>query len=208
MSTPERLAAAAVAVLREQGIAGVSARAIARAAEVNQALVFYHYGSVEDLLDRACRAAADEAVASYRDDLAEVTTFAALLDLGRALHERESLRGNVALMAQLMAAAQHHDRLRATSAYCLQAWIAEIAGVVARVLEGSPLLEVVDVDGLSRAISASFIGLELYDGVDPAGAEAALRTLDALGAVVGAIDDLGGTASRLLRARLRAARRG
>ena len=40
----------------------------------------------------------------------------------------------------------------------------------AALLAGSPLAEVADPAGLARAISAGFIGLELYEGVDPAGA--------------------------------------
>jgi AcrR family transcriptional regulator len=207
MSTRAQLAGAAVAVLREQGIGGVSARAIAAAAGVNQALVFYHYGGVEDLLDQACRAAADEAVAAYRDELAEVTTLVGLLELGRGLHERETLSGNVAVMAQLMAAAQRSDTLRGTAAYCLQLWVDQISTVVDRALAGSPLRDIVDVAGLARAISASFIGLELYDGVDPAGAQAALGTLDALGALVEVVDGMGRPAAALLRARLRSVRR-
>jgi AcrR family transcriptional regulator len=207
MSTRESLAQAAVTVLRAQGIAGVSARAIAREAGVNQALVFYHYGTVDDLVDQACRAATDEAVASYRADLAGVGTFADLLAVGRRLHERESAAGNVALMAQIMAAGQSSPALAGTAAYAMEAWVREIAAAVERILEGSPLAEVVDVLGLSRAVSASFIGLELYDGVDPAAAESAFATLDALGAVLGVVDGLGAPARRLVRARLRALKR-
>ena len=53
--TRDRLLQGTIDALRTQGIAGVSARTIAAAAGVNQALVFYHFGSVDELLAVADR---------------------------------------------------------------------------------------------------------------------------------------------------------
>ena len=44
------LIAAAIDTLRESGFAAASARRIAAKAGCNQALIFYHFGSVPDLL--------------------------------------------------------------------------------------------------------------------------------------------------------------
>ena len=52
-------------------------------------------------------------------------------------------------------------------------------------------------------MSAAFIGLELYEGVDPAGARAALDALDRLAVLLEVMDDLGPLARRALRAKLR-----
>ncbi len=49
-ATRRALVEAAVESLRIDGFSGASARAIAARAGVNQALVFYHFGSVADLL--------------------------------------------------------------------------------------------------------------------------------------------------------------
>ena len=48
--TRDALIEAAIAVLRESGFASASARRIAQRAGCNQALVFYHFGTVNDLL--------------------------------------------------------------------------------------------------------------------------------------------------------------
>ena len=58
------LVAAAIDALREAGFAGASAREIAGRAGYSQALVFYHFGSVNDLL----LAALDEVSARRMDD--------------------------------------------------------------------------------------------------------------------------------------------
>lgn len=198
--TRARLLAAAADVVREQGAWGASARVIAARAEANQALVFYHFGSVAALVDAACRAAVDEAIESYREHLTRVTSLPELLDVGRAVREQERTTGNVAMMAQLMAGARTDPVLADAARYATDAWVAAIEPVVLRVLADSALAEVVDPAGLSRAISASFIGLELYDGVDPEGATAALGVLDGLAEMVAALDGLGPVARRALRA--------
>ena len=48
--TRQHIMAAALDTLREEGIAGTSARSIARNGDFSQAAIFYHFGSVEQLL--------------------------------------------------------------------------------------------------------------------------------------------------------------
>lgn len=204
-ATREQLQAAALETLRVEGIAGLSARVIADRAGLNQALIFYHFGSVAGLVDAACRDSATRSVAEHRERLASADTFARLLAAGRELHDYERETGNVAVMAQLMAGAQQDAELAATARFCLGCWQAEVETAVRRLLTGSPLELVIDPAALSRTISAGFLGLELYEGVDPDGARLALESLQRLGALVEAVDDLGPVARRAVRARLRKA---
>ncbi|WP_433273593.1 TetR family transcriptional regulator [Actinosynnema sp. CS-041913] len=201
--TRQRLIDGAIETIRRHGIAGASARAVAAAAGVNQALVFYHFGSVHDLLEAACVASTEARVAPFRDRLAGVTSLRELLDLGRRLHVEERERGNVMVLAQLLAGAQADPKLaRATSA-ALHLWIEPVEQALHRLLADSPVADLVDVAGLARAVSAGFVGLELFEGVDPEGARAALDSLDRLAVLVEVVDDLGPVARRALRAKLR-----
>jgi AcrR family transcriptional regulator len=203
VTTRDKLLAAAAEALARDGLSGVSARAIASRAGVNQALVFYHFGSVSDLLEAAVRRSVDLAVASYRDRFADVGSLGELLALGRDLHRMERRRGNVAQMAQVMSGAQRDPILAKAGRYAMQRWTSEIEAVLARLLPGSVVEGLVDPRGLARAVAGGFIGLELYAGVDRAGAESALDTLDAMGAVLAALDDLGPMATRAVRGRVR-----
>ncbi|OLB82747.1 MAG: TetR family transcriptional regulator [Actinobacteria bacterium 13_2_20CM_2_71_6] len=206
MDTKERLVDGALRAVRTHGIAGVSARTVAAAAGVNQALVFYHFGTVDDLLAEACRSATEERVAYYRDRFAGVGSLRELLDLGRALHAEERKQGNVTVLAQLLAGAQADERLAAPVAAALRQWTAEIESVLRRVLKDSPLGELADPAGLAYAVSAAFIGLELYEGVDAKGAAAALDALEKLAVLVDVVEELGPVARRALRGRTRKAR--
>ena len=203
--TRRRLIDGAIETVRRNGIAGTSARTVAAAAGVNQALVFYHFGSVADLLNEACRVSTAEDVARYRERFASVTSLRGLLALGRELHTDQRERGNVTLLAQMLAGAQGDERLASATSEAIQLWVREIESVLRRVVAGSPIEPVVDVPGLAHAVSAAFVGMELFEAVDPAGSSAALDALDRLGILLEVADDLGPVASAALRRRIRAA---
>ncbi len=201
--TRRKLVDGAIETLRSRGIAGTSARAIAAAAEVNQALIFYHFGSVEQLVDTACRTATAERVALYRSRFATVGSLRELLHLGRELNVAEREAGNVTALAQVLAGAQQDNGLAAAARDALGLWVTEIEQVLVRLLDGSPIAEVADPGGLAHGVAASFVGIELYEGVNPGGAAAALDTLEQLAVLAEVIEDLGPVARRALRARIR-----
>ncbi|MBN0047789.1 TetR/AcrR family transcriptional regulator [Streptomyces actuosus] len=203
LETKTKLLEGALRTLTEQGIAKTSARTVAAAAGVNQALVFYHFGSVDALLAAACRYGAEQAVAAYRPRLAAVSSLSELLAVGREIHEQERADGHVSLLGQLLAGAPTHAAVGPATAAGLDLWIAEIEKVLRRVLVGTPLSECADPAGLARAVAASFVGIELYEQVDVAGAGAALDALDQLGALVAALEELGPVAQRAVRHHLR-----
>ena len=66
LQTRRRLVDATMQTIREQGIAKLSARTIATSGGVNQALVFYHFGTVDGLVAEACRVTTAERVDRYR----------------------------------------------------------------------------------------------------------------------------------------------
>ncbi|WP_055701461.1 MULTISPECIES: TetR/AcrR family transcriptional regulator [Streptomyces] len=201
--TRTKLLEGALRTLTEQGIAKTSARSIAASAGVNQALVFYHFGSVDELLAAACRYGTEQRVDRYRERLAGIDSLSELLAFGREMHEEEREAGHVAVLGQLLAGSQTQPRLAVATAAGLALWVEEIEKVLTRVLAASPLGEFADPVGLARAVAASFVGMELYEGVDSAGTERALESLEQLSHLVTAIEDLGPIAQRAVRHHLR-----
>ena len=77
--TRSRIVEAALATLRDEGITGVSARAVARHGGFNQALIFYHFGSVEGLLVAVARSESERRSALYAEALRSVTSLTQLV---------------------------------------------------------------------------------------------------------------------------------
>lgn len=200
--TRQRLIDGAIAAIRHHGISGVSARTIAAAAGVNQALVFYHFGSVHELLGAACLAATKARADDFRDRLENVASLRDLLDLGRQLHAEERELGNVTVLAQLLAGSQQDTALAELTGAALGLWIEAVEQVLARVLHDSPLADILDTPGLARAICAGFVGIELFEAVDPRAADDAYAQLERLAVLIEVVDGLGPVARRTLRHKL------
>ncbi|MFI9449683.1 TetR/AcrR family transcriptional regulator [Amycolatopsis sp. NPDC052450] len=202
-STKQRLIDGALETIRTSGITAVSARTVAAAAGTNQALIFYHFGSVEELLAQACVTATESRVSHYRDRFAGVSTLGELLELGRRIHAEERAEGNMAVLAQTLAGAQAGGRLAEATRQALDKWVREVQGALDRVLTGSPVLELAETEGLAHAVSAGFLGLTLFETVNPEGAEQALAALGQLAVLVDVLEGLGPVATRAVRAKLR-----
>jgi AcrR family transcriptional regulator len=200
--TRERLIAGTLETVKEHGVAGVSARMVATRSGANQALVFYHFGSVDNLLAEACRTETARRVAAYKDKFEAVTTLRELLDVGRTLHSAERASRSIAVLAQLIAASHANPTLREAVADGLGLWTVEVEAVLRRVLATSPIDGLLDPAALARAVSAGFIGLELFELVDAHAAEDAFAELERLSKIAEAIDDLGPIARRAVRAKL------
>jgi AcrR family transcriptional regulator len=195
--TRRKLLDGAIHTVRAEGLAGTSARSIARTAGVNQALIFYHFDTVDALLAEAARRATEDRVQRYRARFATVTTLGELLTAGRVLWSEEEANGNAAVLAQLLAGAQTSPALAEGTAAALGLWSAEVETVLRRVLPASPLAGLLDPVATAQAVSAAFAGLSLFGAIG--------ATPDALGqleALVALVDDLGPLERRLVARRL------
>src|SRR3954454_18038416 len=92
---------AAVETLKTQGFAGTSARAIARTAGCNQALVFYHFGSVNELLLAALDEVSAQRRRCYEEAAATVTGPAELVAVAGRIFRDDIDSGNVKVLVEM-----------------------------------------------------------------------------------------------------------
>src|SRR5918995_3261199 len=95
--TRERIAQAALDALRTEGFAGATSRAIARIGGFNQALIFYHFGSLDNLLLAALDVTAEERMARYREALDGAHTLEELIGIAGTIYREDSESGHVAV---------------------------------------------------------------------------------------------------------------
>jgi AcrR family transcriptional regulator len=101
--TKGRIVDAALQTLKEKGFTATSARAIAASGGFNQALVFYHFGSVNDLLLAALDRTSEQRMVRYKAAVDAVHTLPDLLRVASEMY-REDLDGDhVAVLAELIA---------------------------------------------------------------------------------------------------------
>ena len=163
--------AAAVETLREAGITGATARAIAGRAGVNQALIFYHFGSVTNLLLQSFLRTSDDQMARYREAAADVDSLHDLVAIARRLHDEDMESGAVTAVTQLMAAA-HEPELNRQILERFDEWIRIVEEALLRATDGSPVAGVLPVREAAYAISSMFLGIEIITRLDPERSEA------------------------------------
>src|SRR5690242_17067826 len=102
-ATAQTIVKATLETLREEGFAGATSRAIARRGGFNQALVFYHFGSLENLLVTALAQTSEQRLARYREAVASVETLDELVPVMVSLWEEDKRAGHVQVVAQVIA---------------------------------------------------------------------------------------------------------
>ena len=184
--TRARIIAAAVETLNEVGIVGASARTIARNGEFNQALIFYHFGSVEGLLVAAAKMEGSARSARYAEKFGRVNTIAELVTIARSVHQQEQADGAVNVLSQLLAGSMSAPALRVGLLEAMTPWMELVEQAVRQVLGDGPLAAMAPVSDMAFAISSLFLGLELMTALDPSGQRATslFDTVEALSAVV------------------------
>ncbi|WP_374999983.1 TetR/AcrR family transcriptional regulator [Aeromicrobium sp. CTD01-1L150] len=200
--TRRRLVEATMTTIRTHGIAKVSARTIATTGGLNQALVFYHFGSVDALVAEACLVSTAERVASFEERLDDVNGLADLVRLAQDLHAQEKQLGNVTILGQVLAGSQTNPALAEVTGKALSLWTERIQQVLTVVLADSPLGEALDPALLAELVSAAFIGIELVEPTRP-DEGGSVAALDRLVPLAQALDDLGPLARRAVRSALR-----
>lgn len=163
--TRQQLVDAAFAALREEGFAGASARAIATRAEVAPALVFYHFGSVNELLVEALAHSSRTQLARYEAALADATTPSDLVTSVRAQLRDDLASGHVKVLAELVGAGSADEDLRTAVTAQVQPWITFTEATLERVLGPTGLLSLVPARQVAFAVVSLFLGLELLGDV-------------------------------------------
>lgn len=174
--TRARILDAALQALRDEGIAGISARNIARHGGFNQALIFYHFGSVEGLLVAVARSESERRSALYAPALAEVSSLPELVAVARRLHDEEFQAGTVAALTQMLAGAVGSEDLSRGIAESLRPWTALVGETIDRLLDDTPFGDLLPRDDLTSGVAALFLGIELLTGLDPDLASGSLFT--------------------------------
>jgi AcrR family transcriptional regulator len=161
VSTRTRIVAAAIRTLKERGFAGASARAIAHTGGFNQALIFYHFGTVNDLLLAALDETSAQRMRRYRGALQEIRTVPELLGQAARIYREDLESGHIKVLAELIAGASSSPSLGPEIVARIEPWVAFTEEALERVLAGSALESLVPTQDLAFTVVALYLGVEL-----------------------------------------------
>src|SRR5664280_2371481 len=130
---------AAVETLKVDGIARASARTIAGRAGVNQGLVFYHFGSVANLLLAALDAVSDERLQLYGTEVAEVTSPSQLVDAAESIFKNDLDAGYITVLVEMITGSSSTPGLGPEVAARIQPWREFAQSTIQSSLGDSPL---------------------------------------------------------------------
>jgi AcrR family transcriptional regulator len=179
--TRTRIAEAALEALRTEGFSGATSRAIARIGGFNQALIFYHYGSLENALLAGLDLTSEERMARYRDALQNATTLEELLAVARRIYREDSASGHVAVVSQLVAGSLARPELARGVLERMEPWVDFCEEAIGKVVAGSPLADLLPVRELAYGLVSYYLGANLVTHLGGAErTEALFERLEAL----------------------------
>lgn len=185
------LVTAAIDALRETGFAGASAREIASRTGYSQALVFYHFGSVNDLLLAALDEVSARRMDAYREILERPGSVSALAESAREIFIQDLDAGYVRVLVEMINGAHSVPGLGEQVAQRLIPWRDMAHRAVRRALGRSAAARLLPPAEAAHALVAGFLGLELLASLD-GDRKAALAVFDRASSLARLLDLLAG----------------
>jgi AcrR family transcriptional regulator len=166
-ATRDRIVRATLATVRDHGFAASSARTIARTGGFNQALIHYHFGTVQDLMLAALRDFSERRLRRYRAALDGLTSLAAIVETMTRLYQEDVAAGDVAAAQEIVAGSSSAPELGSGVIGLLDPWTAFAEEVFQRVLRGTPFESILPAEEVAYALVALYFGVETLAHLDP-----------------------------------------
>jgi len=164
--TRRLLVEAAIATLKEDGYGGASARAIAERANSNQGLIFYHFGSVANLLLAALDTVSSERLAHYGASIDRAGSLGELVGAATGIFSDDLDAGYVTVLVEMIAGASATPGLGPEVAARLKPWTEFAQRAIDTALADSPLGSVLPSEDVAYGIVALYLGLEMLSHLD------------------------------------------
>ena len=164
--TRKRIVDAALKTLKKEGFAGATSRAIAREGGFNQALIFYHFGSLDGLLLAALDQTSKERLRRYRAAVEEAETVEDMAQVAASIYAEDRDRGHMTVVSQMVAGSVARPELAKEVVARMEPWIELCEEALRKGLASSPAAEVVPIRDLAYAIVTFYLGLNLLTQLD------------------------------------------
>jgi AcrR family transcriptional regulator len=164
--TRARLVNGAIEALREEGFAGASAREIARRSGCNQGLVFYHFGSVANLLLAALDEVSAMRLAHYQAAVDKSGGLSDLVEVAEMIFEEDLDAGHIAVLAEMISGAKSTPGLGPEVVARIAPWREFTSSALRSALMNTPLSALLPPEEIAHGVVALYLGLEMLAHLD------------------------------------------
>ena len=164
--TRRRIVDAALETLKKEGFAGATSRVIARAGGFNQALIFYHFGSLDGLLLASLDRTSEERFERYRNAVDQAQTAEELAEVAAKVYAEDRDRGHMTVVSQMVAGSVARPELAREVVARMEPWIELCEDALRKALAASPAGDVLPLRDLAYAIVTFYLGLNLLTHLD------------------------------------------
>ena len=187
--TKSRIVDAALETLKAEGFAGTSARAIARRGGFNQALIFYHFGTVNDLLLAALDRTSEIRMARYAESVRDVGSVEEAVRVATDLYREDLASGHITVLSELIAGSLDRPDLAPEIVARMEPWIELAEQAVQRTLGPLGVTGIVPERTIAYGIVALFLGINLLSHLerDESRAEALFMGAEGLSKLAGMV---------------------
>jgi AcrR family transcriptional regulator len=162
----DKICKAALETLVQEGFGGTSARAIARRGGFNQATIYYHFPDLTHLLLATIDTVSLARLEVYRTELAYISTVTELVATMTRMYQEDVASGLITAVQELVAGSSSSPTLGQELVSRMDPWVELAEDVVRRLLDGSPLAQVVPVGDVAYALVSLYFGVETLSHLD------------------------------------------
>jgi len=143
-----------------------TARAIATTGGFNQALIYYHFESIEDLLIAALQDFSERRLDRYQRALEGVAELTPLVETMTRLYEEDAESGQLAAAQEVVAGTATSPELRQRVMGLMDPWFGFAEEVVRHVLKDTLFENLIPAKELAYALVALYFGVETLARLD------------------------------------------
>jgi AcrR family transcriptional regulator len=165
-STKDRIVQAALATLKEEGFAGTSARAIARRGNFNQALIFYHFGTLADLLLAVLDYTSEVRFERYSNAMKGITSVEAAVTIATDLYREDLAAGHITVISEMIAGSLERPDLAPEIVKRMEPWIDLTTDAVKSMLASIGAEGIAPSRTIAHAIVALYLGINLMSHLE------------------------------------------
>jgi AcrR family transcriptional regulator len=159
--TKLQIVEAALQTLKAKGFAGASARAIAREGDFNQALIFYHFGSVRNLLLAVLDLISERRMNEYAPAFERASTPPELAALAQTIYSDDLERGYITVLGEMVSGGVTDASLGAEVSARIEPWIGMVERKLEQLLSGTPLQSLAPPRDLAFGLVALYFGVDM-----------------------------------------------